>query len=128
MPIQGLYNKHYYLYGTTNTIGDYGNVVESLSLIAGPIKCYATYIGGQKQVFVGKYNTIATHRLFCDKQSLIKSSYKIYILEDDQWYNILYIDPTYKQHHIELLLETINSPQVVEEYDNVGSSSSSSGE
>ena len=123
--IQGLYNKHVTFYSITSVVDAYAAVSESLVLYSGPFKCYCTYIGGSKQVFAGKLNVIASHRLFLDVQSYLSTAMRCYVTEEEQWYNLLYIDKVYKGNHLELLLEAITEPQVVVSDNYIGSSSSS---
>jgi len=125
--IQCLYNATFLVYTPTYTDGIYGNVAETLTLALGPIRCYITKLSGSKQLFVGKLQIIATHRLFCDPQRVLKSNQKIYVVEQDLWFNILDIDNCSNLgHHYELLLESIEGPLVVQDDDDSSSSSSSS--
>jgi hypothetical protein len=129
MAIQALYRQHAYFYHVTNSKGQYGDIVEVATLFAGPIACYCTYLSGGKQVFSGKIQVIATHRLFCNPQPILKSNDKVYVEEYKQWFNILYIDNcNAMNHHWELLLEMIADPQEVEDLGSSSSSSSSSEE
>jgi hypothetical protein len=70
-------------------------------------------LNGQERVFNGKENVIATHRLFCDPLVLTTVD-RIYVNETNTWYNILYIDnANVMAHHYEVLLESIEGPQVL---------------
>ena len=123
--ISGLYNKQVTFYSIVSTVDAYAAVSEALVLYSGPHKCYNTYIGGSKQVFAGKLNVIASHRLFMDVQSFLSTNMRCWVAEDELWYNLLYIDKVYKGNHLELLLEAITEPQVVVSDNYIGSSSSS---
>jgi len=123
--IQGLYNKHVTFYSIVSAVDQYAATSESLVYYSGTHRCYNTYIGGSKQVFAGKLNVIASHRLFLDVQPYLSTAMRCYVTEEEQWYNLLYIDKTYKSHHLELLLEVITEPQVVVSDNYIGSSSSS---
>ena len=133
MSIQGLYNSIAFIYTTSYTIGTYGNQIESLSLKYSGIPCYITYLSGQKQVYVGKNQVLATHRLFCNPQLSLKSSDKVYISGNETWYNVLYVDNCNQMgHHIELLLEQIGDQDIGDlssrSSSSIDSSSSSSSE
>ena len=103
MSIKALYKQRFYIYRPTITVGEYGNTVETLDLFKGPLKCYCTYLGGGKQVFAGKMNVIASHRLFCDPiKDIIKTNDRIYVYEYDIFFNILYVDHCITMlHHYE---------------------------
>ena len=116
------YRSHASFYKVTTTKGQYGNFTESLTLVYLNIPCYCTYLSGYKQVFAGKLNVVATHRLFCDPLSLLNVSYRVYVAEQRQWFNVLYVDNcNQRQHHFEILLEMIDVQNV-----DIDSSSSSS--
>lgn len=115
--------SQFYIYSTTHVVGLYGNVVETTTLKSGPHKCHCTYLSGNKQVFAGKLNVVATNRLFCDLVD-IRSDDRIYVVGIG-WFNCLYLDNCNQHnHHIEVLLERIEEPQVLDFF----SSSSSSEE
>ena len=112
----------FYRYITTNTVGSYGNVVEGITLKSGPFRCCLTYLGGQKQLYAGKLNIVATHKLYCDPLD-ITSSDKVYVVGIG-FFNVQYIDnPAQHNNHYQILLERIEEPQILDE-----SSSSSSSE
>jgi hypothetical protein len=99
------------VYRVTTVAGQYGDPIQTNTLLHDDLACYVTALGGSKPVFAGKLQVIATHRLFFPEPSLvgnIRSDDKIYVRRWDQWYNILFVDPCSNfGHHWEVLLETI---------------------
>ena len=133
--ISAIFNRHFSVYSYQVIDGDFGNWREDKVLVHNAKKCFLTKLSGNKPLYAGKLQTIATHRIFCLPLA-IQSNQRIYCIETEQWFQILDIDDcSGLNHHYEILLSTINDPDDTEksssssseEYSS-SSSSSSSGE
>ena len=112
--LQDLYNDEFDLYsydqaGRTNI----GGVEKTPILKQANISCYSTELDEDTFYLYGKTQVIATHRIFCNLLSDIKSSDKIYIHGPALWADILFIDNCNSQdHHLELAVKTIKAPEI----------------
>jgi len=126
--ISNLFNSVFSLYSNEITGRDTkGGITRGLVQKYKNVPCYDTYIQGEEEYNYGKRIVYAERRLFCLPTIQIKSTYLVRIIDDDgdNWYAVLYIDDCDDlQHHYEIDLLWIQSPQEV--YGSSESSSSSS--
>ena len=98
----------YELYGRDSI----GGLTRFAELKASSVPCYFTLLTSSERQVYGKQNIVVTHRLFTAVRK-IKSTDIVYF--KGNWYSVQYIDRCNRmQHHLELLLLAIKSPQIIE--------------
>lgn len=113
MSLNGLLVDKCDVYQRTTTIGQYGNAIDTYTLLYQGIKCRSMHKVKQFGSFAGQINTQSTHALYVDKQYTLDTSMRV-ILQDGVTYQINHADAKFDGkgiHHVYYEMIAIESPE-----------------
>jgi hypothetical protein len=108
--INDLYNKTAYFLEQNITKNEIGGQVVTLSDVAN-CTCYIATISLTKNPIAGKDNVTIIRELSCDVAIRNSINTSMICRVENQDYVILSIEPTFRDHHLIVMLQQITSPQ-----------------
>ena len=135
MSIKALYNDTAFCYRVSTTADEHGCAIETTALVA-TLSCRCNYLSGGKQVFAGKRQVVATHRVWMPTHDAVAEDCRLYLPNDDLQLDVLKVyrvrGYAANVHHMEVLCEELGGVPIggasssSESDDSSGSSSSQS--